>query len=260
MCNFWIDIACFSENFILHSFLHNLYLIYLWIKDLIRYNSVNLLEEKNLMLLTKMFEVGMLSTNCYIASCTETREAIVIDPGLGDSNEAEEIFAYLNWNGLTPKFIVNTHGHPDHSCGNAIIKESFDIPICIHGDDAYMLGESGKSTVRYFGYNCLSPTADILLREGDLVKFGKVALTILHSPGHSTGSILLLGKNEIFTGDTLFSGSIGRTDFPGSSDSLMQVSLKKLLLLPDNFVVYPGHGPKSTIGKEKQNNPFLISL
>jgi glyoxylase-like metal-dependent hydrolase (beta-lactamase superfamily II) len=217
-------------------------------------------EERNFMLLTKMFEVGMLSTNCYIASCSETLAAIIIDPGLGSSHEAEAIFTYLNWNGLKLKSIVNTHGHPDHSCGNAIIKDAFDIPICIHEGDAYMLGESGKVTARYFGYNCVSPPADIKLREGDLVKFGNVALKVLHSPGHSNGSILLLGEKEVFTGDTLFAGSIGRTDFPGSSDNSMHSSLEKMLGIPGNFVIYPGHGPTSTINEEKQGNPFLISL
>jgi glyoxylase-like metal-dependent hydrolase (beta-lactamase superfamily II) len=212
------------------------------------------------MIQTKKFEVGMLQTNCYIANCTQTKEAIIIDPGFTSPMEAEEIFTYINWNGLKPKFIVNTHGHPDHNCGNATLKKAFDLPICIHEADAYMLGESGKATVRYFGFNCTSPPADILLHEGDSVKFGKATLKVLHSPGHSNGSIVLIGENEAFTGDTLFSGSIGRTDFPGSSNNAMQTSLKKLLRLPDNFMVYPGHGPASTMGEEKQSNPFLISL
>ena len=212
------------------------------------------------MMQTKMFEVGMLQTNCYIANCTETREAIIIDPGFGSSLEAEEVFTHLNWNGLKLKFIVNTHGHPDHSCGNATAKKAFDVPICIHEADAYMLGETGKTTARYFGFNCVSPPADILLHEGDSVKFGKTNLKVLHSPGHSNGSIILIGENETYTGDTLFSGSIGRTDFPASSNSAMQLSLKKLLQLPDNLMVYPGHGPASTMGEEKQANPFLINL
>ncbi len=212
------------------------------------------------MMQTKMFEVGMLQTNCYIANCTETREAIIIDPGFGSSLEAEEVFTHLNWNGLKLKFIVNTHGHPDHSCGNATIKKTFNVPICIHEADAYMLGETGKTTARYFGFNCVSPPADILLHEGDSVKFGKTNLKVLHSPGHSNGSIILIGENETYTGDTLFSGSIGRTDFPASSNSAMQLSLKKLLQLPDNLMVYPGHGPASTMGEEKQANPFLINL
>ena len=212
------------------------------------------------MMQTKMFEVGMLQTNCYIANCTETREAIIIDPGFGSALEAEEGFTHLNWNGLKLKFIVNTHGHPDHSCGNATIKKTFNVPICIHEADAYMLGETGKTTARYFGFNCTSPPADILLHEGDSVKFGKTNLKVLHSPGHSNGSIILIGENETYTGDTLFSGSIGRTDFPASSNSAMQLSLKKLLQLPDNLMVYPGHGPASTMGEEKQANPFLINL
>jgi glyoxylase-like metal-dependent hydrolase (beta-lactamase superfamily II) len=123
-----------------------------------------------------------------------------------------------------------------------------------------MLGDSGKDTARYFGYNSVSPAADILLQDGDYVTFGDIVLRVVHTPGHSFGSVVYLGETEIFAGDTLFAGSIGRTDFPGSSDREMQVSLKKLVQLPDYFVVYPGHGPQTTIGEEKRVNPFLQSL
>jgi glyoxylase-like metal-dependent hydrolase (beta-lactamase superfamily II) len=123
-----------------------------------------------------------------------------------------------------------------------------------------MLGESGKETARYFGYDCVSPPADILLKEGSYVKFGEVTLRVVHTPGHSFGSVVLLGETEVFTGDTLFAGSIGRTDFPASSDREMQKSLRKLLTLQDFFVVYSGHGPTTTMGEEKRVNPFLRLL
>jgi hydroxyacylglutathione hydrolase len=212
------------------------------------------------MLMTKMFPVGFLSTNCYVLQCRETKQAVIIDPAFSSPQEAEKIIAFITNDDLELKFIINTHGHPDHTCGNALIKNRFHVPICIHKDDAYMLGESGKATARYFGFDCTSPPADILLNEGEYIKFGEVTLRVIHSPGHSIGSIMLIGETEIFTGDTLFAGSIGRTDFPGSSDFEMQLSLKKLMQLPDYFVVYSGHGPATTIEEEKRVNPFLRDL
>jgi glyoxylase-like metal-dependent hydrolase (beta-lactamase superfamily II) len=123
-----------------------------------------------------------------------------------------------------------------------------------------MLGETGKATARFFGYTCVSPPADILLQDGGYVKLGDVTLKIIHTPGHSFGSISIMGETEVFTGDALFAGSIGRTDFPGSSDLEMQKSLRKIKLLPDYFVVYPGHGPATCIREEKRVNPFLQDL
>jgi glyoxylase-like metal-dependent hydrolase (beta-lactamase superfamily II) len=212
------------------------------------------------MLKVKMFEVGMLATNGFVASCTETQEAVVIDPGFGSQQEADETISFINKNRLKVKYIVNTHGHPDHTCGNQFVKDRFNVPICVHEADAYMLGESGKAVARYFGFDCVSPPADVLLRDGSAVNFGGVSLKVLQSPGHSAGSILLLGEKEVFTGDTLFAGSIGRTDFPGSSEREMRLSLKKVLRLPDFLVVYAGHGPVTTVGEEKRVNPFLLGL
>lgn len=212
------------------------------------------------MLMTKMFCVGDFSSNCYVVSCRETKQAVIIDPGFILNQEAERVFSYIKNSDFHLKFIVNTHGHPDHSCGNGLVKNRFNVPICIHKEDAYMLGETGIETARYFGFNSVSPPADILLSDNDYVKFGDVTLKAIHSPGHSGGSILLIGETEIFSGDTLFAGSIGRTDFPGSSDLQMRNSLKKLLQLPDYFVVYSGHGPSTTIGQERRVNPFLQDL
>lgn len=192
-----------------------------------------------------------------MANCKNTLQAAIIDPGFGSYQETEEALIYIAKNNLEPKFIINTHGHPDHTCGNQFLKDKFHIPICIHEKDSYMLGESGKETATYFGFDVVSPLADVLLHDGSCIKIGDVTLKVMHTPGHSLGSIVLFGENEVFTGDTLFAGSIGRTDFPGSSDSDMQKSLSKLARLPDNFVVYPGHGPKTTMGEEKRSNPFL---
>ncbi len=212
------------------------------------------------MLMTKAFEVGLLATNCYVINCRDTLHAAVIDPGFDNQNQANEVISYIRDNNLAPKFILNTHGHPDHSCGNAAMKDAFHVPICIHQDDAYMLGDSGVETSRYFGYNCVSPQADILVHDGEYIKLGDVTLKVLHTPGHSFGSVSFIGETEVFTGDALFAGSIGRTDFPGSSDFEMEKTLRKLKGVPEYFTVYPGHGPKTTIGEEKRVNPFLRGL
>ena len=209
------------------------------------------------MLMVKRFEVGAFCSNCYVVSCRDTNEAAVIDPGFCSSYEAEAVLSFIESSELAVKFIIDTHGHPDHSCGNGVLKHRFNVPICIHKDDAYMLGDGGRQTYAYFGFEGTSPPADILLTDGEYIKFGDVTLKVLHTPGHSQGSITLIGETEIFTGDTLFAGSIGRTDFPGSSEPQMQLSLKKLTHLPDYYTAYPGHGPQTTISQEKHTNPFL---
>jgi len=207
-----------------------------------------------------MFTVGILFTNTYVVSCEQTKETILIDPAFGDKREAEKIFNFLEKNDLELKFILNTHGHPDHTCGNKIVKEKFRVPILIHEHDAYMLGKPQKKVFEFVNFKDASPCADTLLHHGDLVNFGRTTLKVMHTPGHTLGSISLLGDKEVFTGDTLFSGSIGRTDFPESSENSMKSSLRKIKILPDNFKVYPGHGPTTTIGEEKRNNPFLQSF
>jgi len=211
-------------------------------------------------MLVQKFVVGRFFTNCYVVSCEQTKETIIIDPGFDDRFEVEKIFRFIHESALTLKFIVNTHGHPDHTCGNGIVKEKFHAPILIHEYDARMLGSSGKRIGEFFGFEGSSPPADVLLHDGDSVKFGEITLRVMHTPGHSLGSISLLGENGIFTGDTLFLGSIGRTDFPESSEMDMRSSLKKLASLSDHLVVYPGHGPVTKLGEERSSNPFLKRL
>jgi glyoxylase-like metal-dependent hydrolase (beta-lactamase superfamily II) len=198
----------------------------------------------------QVFTVGMLSTNCYVVNCQETQQAIIIDPGLDSYSEATQIFHYVKERVLEVKFIVNTHGHSDHVHGNATLKKTYNVPICIHVDDAYFIS----------GLDENAPPASVLMEDGDLVKFGNVTLKVMHTPGHTRGSISLVGEKSVFTGDTLFAGGIGRTDFPEGSDRDMRLSLKKLLSLPDDYVVYPGHGVASIMGDERRFNPFLQSL
>lgn len=210
-------------------------------------------------MLVQTFPVGAFLTNCHVVICEQKKEAIIIDPGFSDDQEATTIFSFLEKNYLDLRLIINTHGHPDHTCGNGKVKEKTHATILIHECDAHMLGRSGSKIALSFGFETSSPKADRLLREGDEVKFGALTLKVIHTPGHSHGSISLLGGKLIFTGDTLFQNSIGRTDFPESSEQEMMHSLKILSKLPNELVVYPGHGPKTTIGDEKLNNLYMKS-
>jgi len=193
------------------------------------------------------FNVGMLSTNCYVVNFPKTKEAIVIDPGFDASHEAEQIVRYVDERALKVKFIVNTHGHSDHIRGDIVLKRKYGVPICIHAYDVHCLNGLGEN----------SSPANMLLEDEGLLKFGQRTLKVMHTPGHTRGSISLVGEKLVFTGDTLFAGGIGRTDFAGGSNRDMRLSLQKLLCLPDNYGVYPGHGGVSTIGEEKRFNPFL---
>jgi len=200
-------------------------------------------------MLTETFAVGTLSTNCYVVSSQKTKDAIVIDPGIDLPVEADEIFEYIAEAGLKVRFIVNTHGHSDHINGDAIFQEKYNVPICIHRLDAGSLAVLENPNF---------PSA-ILLDEGSSIQFGDEILKVMHTPGHTPGSICLRGERLVFTGDTLFAGGIGRTDFVGGSDSDMQLSLQKLVRLPDYLIVYPGHGPTTVMGEEKRINPFLTA-
>ena len=193
-------------------------------------------------MLVKMFTVGMLGTNCYVVGDKGSGEAVVIDPGFDAESEARQILDEAERNGLQIKYIINTHGHPDHNSGNSILKSRSHAPILIHEADAPMLS---------------SQPADRTLHEGDIIEVGEVKLKVIHTPGHSPGSIALLAGDYAFSGDTLFAGSIGRYDLPGASLDELVKSLKKLLTLPDRVKVCPGHGPVTNIGEERRSNPFL---
>lgn len=201
--------------------------------------------------------VGPLQANCYIVGDETAAEALVIDPG-GDAEEILEAIAKL---GATVKTIVNTHGHVDHILANRRIKEATNAPIAIHSADGGMLTNPLAAFSFLLGVLKPSPPANMMLNEGDVLDVGDVHLRVIHTPGHSRGSICLYEENKgvVFTGDTLFQGGIGRTDFPGGSYQTLVDSVRtKLLTLPDETVVYPGHGPTTTIGQERRYNPFLI--
>jgi hydroxyacylglutathione hydrolase len=198
-------------------------------------------------MLIETFTVGGLSTNCYVVGSQETKDAIIIDPGIDLIFEADQIVDYVAEAGLKIKLILNTHGHSDHINGDAIFQEKYNVPIYIHRLDSSCLAVLEN----------INFPATVLLDDGSLIEFGDESLRVIHTPGHTPGSICLLGDRLVFTGDTLFAGGIGRTDFPGGSDSDMQTSLQKLQSLSENLLIYPGHGPTSMIGEEKRVNPFL---
>ena len=199
-------------------------------------------------MIIETFTVGMLSTNCYVVNSEKSKEAIVIDPGLDLPFEAQQIFDYIAKEKLNVKLILNTHGHQDHISGDAIFQKKYNIPIYIHKYDASSIEELETSKF----------PAPVLLEDGSLIKFDNESLKVMVTPGHTPGSICLVGEKLVFTGDTLFNEGIGRTDFPGGSMRDMRLSLRKLVRLPDYFLIYPGHGPTSIVGEEKRNNPFLV--
>jgi len=204
------------------------------------------------------WRVGPLATNCYAVLCEESREALIIDPGLS-AGEERRIMDDVIRRGFKVKFILNTHGHVDHISGNGILKRLTDAWILIHEEDASMLTDPHENLSFMLGLTITSPKADRLLRDGDSISLGDLEFKVIHTPGHTRGSISLLSMEEkiIFTGDTLFAGSIGRTDLPGSSFNDMMDSLRRLMELPDETIVYPGHGDATSIGRERRCNPYI---
>ncbi len=199
------------------------------------------------------FAVMPFDENCYVVS-DETGEGVVIDPGGMES----AILAYIREAKLSIKAVLDTHGHCDHIGANDAIRDATGAPLYIHKEDAPMLDNMRLNLSAFMGFKVLSRPAEHLLSEGDKISFGQSALEVLHTPGHTTGGICFIGDGVAFTGDTLFAGSIGRSDFPGGSEvELIGNIKKKLLALPDETKVYAGHGPSSEIGWERTHNPYL---
>lgn len=210
-------------------------------------------------MIIRRFTTGPLESNCYLVICRKTLNALVIDAGFAEGLEATSIVDEIKRKGLRIKYILSTHWHPDHTAGNEYLKEETGAPILIHEEDAPML--STMEGLGFLGIKAKPHRPDGILKEGDSIRVGEVILRVLHTPGHTKGSISLLGQGFVFTGDTLFSGSIGRTDLPGGSfDEIIHSIKTRLMTLPDETIVYPGHGPSSSIGIEKKTNPFIKDL
>ncbi|MFA5903711.1 MAG: MBL fold metallo-hydrolase [Desulfobacula sp.] len=205
-------------------------------------------------MIIKKLEVGPIMANCFILGCESTKEAVVIDPG----DDADRILMTLAKSELKVKYLINTHGHFDHVGANKRMKDVTGAQLAIHPDDEPMFQELSRSAMM-FGLSAEnSPPADILLKDGDEISFGTITLKVIHTPGHTKGGISLYTKGHLFAGDTLFAGSIGRTDLGGGDyDTLISSIKEKLLILDPETVVYTGHGPETTIGNEKRMNPFL---
>lgn len=210
-------------------------------------------EGKNTMQLARLV-VGPLQVNCYIVYDEKTREAIVIDPG----DDARNILQLINDKGLKVKYLVNTHAHFDHVGANELLKKATGAELLIHEGDSKLLRATAHQA-RMFGMTApSSPQADRFVKHGDVIQAGPVSLKVLFTPGHSAGGISLYGDGVVFTGDALFAGSIGRTDLMGGNLTTLITAIKEhLMTLPDETVVLSGHGPQSTIGEERRENPYL---
>lgn len=205
-------------------------------------------------LVVNQLSVGPLQVNCFIVSCDKTKEAMVIDPG----EDGLKILSLVEQEGIKVDKVVNTHGHFDHIGANQQVVESTGAELMLHKDDLPVL-QNARNHAEVYGLNVApSPEPDTLLDQGDTFSVGEHLFQVFHVPGHSPGGICLLSEGHLFVGDVLFSGSIGRTDLPGGDfDSLVEGVREKLFSLPDETVVHPGHGPDTTIGRERQMNPFV---
>ncbi|NYE58019.1 MBL fold metallo-hydrolase [Carboxydothermus ferrireducens] len=202
----------------------------------------------------KTLTVGVIAANCHIAWCEKTGEAVAIDPG----GDGDKILRFIDQNGLKLKYIVLTHGHGDHIAAVDEVRNKTGAKVLIHPKDAPMLLDPSKNLSGFLGGAVKLAPADQEVVDGDEIIFGGEKLKVLHTPGHTLGSICIYGCDVLFSGDTLFFGSVGRVDFPGGSwEKLLKSIREKIFTLPEDTRVLPGHGPETTVGYEKEHNPFL---
>jgi glyoxylase-like metal-dependent hydrolase (beta-lactamase superfamily II) len=194
---------------------------------------------------------GPLEVNCYLVGCEKTNRTAVIDPG----GDAERIISVIDDNKLKPSHILLTHGHWDHIGAVGALKRKYGAAISLHEDDRRLYANACQQA-RFFGFEIDSPPpVDQSLKDGDSILIGMLDLRVIHTPGHSMGSVCFLGENEIFTGDLVFAGAFGRTDIPGGNTQLLRDSVEgKIFVLPCNTIIYPGHGRRTTVSDEKSGN------
>lgn len=213
------------------------------------------------MLKVKVFQFNMWGVNTYVVYDTDSLEAAIIDPGMINPSEEKMMADFIEANNLKVTHLVNTHLHIDHTFGDDFIRKTYGLPLEAHDADAF-LGNARQAQARMFGLDiAIDPvTVEVPVKEGDRIFIGKEYLEAIHVPGHSPGSIVLYSPTGGFAiaGDVMFQNSIGRTDLVGGDHALLIKGITdKLLPLPDSTVVYPGHGPSTTIGNEKRFNPFI---
>ncbi|MBN1938201.1 MAG: MBL fold metallo-hydrolase [Candidatus Aminicenantes bacterium] len=201
-----------------------------------------------------MIVVGPLETNCYLVYDEETRDCLIVDPGA----DADRIFPVVAEEGLHPVGILNTHGHIDHIGANRDMKDKYDVPLYMHAGDKDRPGRLNQLELSLFLGAKDSPPPDRYLNDGDEIPIGRGMLRVIHTPGHSPGSICLLADGFLLAGDTLFFEGVGRTDLPGGDQKQIERSIReRLMTFPDEMDVLPGHGPTTTIGRERENLSFL---
>ena len=209
----------------------------------------------------KVFNFNMIQVNTLVLY-DETKEAVIVDPGMGSLHEQSALTDFVKDNSLEIKYIINTHPHIDHVLGNGYCVSTFKVPLLMH-EAGLRIYTRSMAYGAAFGLSCEKsdfPDPDQYIKEGDVIRFGRQELQVLYTPGHADGSICLYvpAANCVIVGDVLFADGIGRFDLPtGNHDLLIESISTKLMTLPDTTVVYPGHGPTTTIGEEKRNNPFL---
>jgi len=205
-------------------------------------------------IVVRRLETGPLLVNTYIIGDRQAGEAMVVDPG----GHVPRILAVLESDGLTCKCIFNTHSHRDYIGGNAELKKATGAPLIIHKDEAGLLENASVSAQLFGAFVPDSPPADMFVEEGDIIEVGSIEFRVIELPGHSPRGLGFVFDNAVVGGDALFAGSIGRTDFPGGDFDLLIKSIEeKVFVLPDDTVVLPGHGPETTVGREKRFNPFF---